>query len=86
MFRKVTSIAVAAAAAALLWAGSANAQVRTAALEDNNSFKLAQAQQAQSRIALVIGNSAYQANTPLNNPINDAQAVAQLLNTAGFGS
>ena len=33
MFRKVASIAVAAAATALLWAGSANAQVRTAALE-----------------------------------------------------
>ncbi len=83
MFRKVASIAVAAAATALLWAGTANAQVRTAALE-GNGFKLAQAQKAESRIALVIGNSQYQANTPLANPINDAQAVAQLLNSAGF--
>ncbi|MET0278769.1 MAG: caspase family protein [Pseudorhodoplanes sp.] len=82
MFRKVASLALAAAATALLWTGSANAQVRTAALEEN-TFKLAQAK-PESRIALVIGNSQYQANTPLNNPINDAQAVAQILNTAGF--
>jgi hypothetical protein len=83
MFRKVASIAVAAAATALLWAGSANAQVRTAALQDTNTFKLAQAQ-PENRIALVIGNSQYQANNPLSNPINDAQAVSQLLNSAGF--
>ena len=81
MFRKVASIAVAAAATALLWAGSANAQVRTAALE--NGFQLAQAP-AENRIALVIGNSQYTSNKPLNNPTNDAQAVSQLLNNAGF--
>ena len=81
MFRKVASIAVAAAATALLWAGSANAQVRTAALE--TGFQLAQAP-AENRIALVIGNSQYTSNKPLNNPTNDAQAVSQLLNNAGF--
>ena len=39
---------------------------------------------AEERLALVIGNSAYESNAPLANPQNDAQAVAQLLNTAGF--
>ncbi len=39
---------------------------------------------AEQRLALVIGNSAYESNLPLSNPQNDAQAVAQLLNTAGF--
>jgi hypothetical protein len=73
MFRKVATLAVAAAATALLWAGSANAQ--------NNP----QAPAApEARIALVIGNSQYTSNKPLNNPTNDAQAVSQLLNNAGF--
>jgi uncharacterized caspase-like protein len=39
---------------------------------------------AQSRMALVIGNSAYQSVTALTNPAHDAQAVAQILNSAGF--
>ncbi len=38
----------------------------------------------RARIALVIGNSQYTSNKPLNNPTNDAQAVSQLLNNAGF--
>ena len=36
------------------------------------------------RIALVIGNSNYQAAPKLANPGNDAQSMAQLLNSAGF--
>lgn len=39
---------------------------------------------AESRMALVIGQSAYRAVTPLPNPANDAKAMAQLLNEAGF--
>lgn len=39
---------------------------------------------SEQRIALVIGNSKYQNATPLPNPDNDAQSVAELLNTAGF--
>jgi hypothetical protein len=39
---------------------------------------------AESRLALVIGQSAYHAVTPLPNPANDAKAVAQLLGDAGF--
>jgi Caspase domain len=38
----------------------------------------------EQRVALVIGNSHYQNVTQLPNPANDAKAVAQLLNAAGF--
>jgi uncharacterized caspase-like protein len=83
MFRKgFASFLVAAAATAVL-STSVSAQVRSAALQ-TSGFQLAQAAQAESRIALVIGNSAYQSNKPLNNPVNDAQAVSQMLNQAGF--
>jgi hypothetical protein len=39
---------------------------------------------ADQRVALVIGNSNYQTAPKLTNPGNDAQSVAQLLNSAGF--
>ena len=39
---------------------------------------------AESRLALVIGQSAYHAVTPLPNPANDAKAMAQLLTDSGF--
>jgi uncharacterized caspase-like protein len=39
---------------------------------------------AENRIALVIGQSAYRAVTPLPNPVNDARAMAQMLTDAGF--
>ena len=39
---------------------------------------------ADQRVALVIGNSNYQTAPKLANPDNDAQSVAQLLNSAGF--
>ena len=39
---------------------------------------------AESRLALVIGNSAYQSAPALPNPANDAKAVADLLQSAGF--
>ncbi len=38
----------------------------------------------QNRVALVIGNSNYQAVTVLPNPANDAKAVAEFLTGAGF--
>jgi hypothetical protein len=44
----------------------------------------AQAALAENRLALVIGQSAYRAVTPLPNPANDARAMAQLLGDAGF--
>ena len=39
---------------------------------------------AESRVALVIGNSSYRAVTPLPNPVNDAKAVADELKSAAF--
>jgi uncharacterized caspase-like protein len=39
---------------------------------------------AQKRVALVIGNSAYQNVVPLTNPINDAAVMATTLKNAGF--
>ena len=39
---------------------------------------------ADRRVALVIGNSAYQRVPKLPNPVNDARAVAALLRGAGF--
>jgi hypothetical protein len=39
---------------------------------------------AESRLALVIGNSNYRSVTPLPNPVNDAKAVAAELTAAGF--
>lgn len=39
---------------------------------------------AAKRVALVIGNSAYEHSTPLNNPKNDATAMAETLSRLGF--
>ncbi len=39
---------------------------------------------AKDRYALVIGNSKYQATMALPNPVRDAGAVAELLDSAGF--
>ena len=39
---------------------------------------------ASKRIALVVGNSAYQHATPLKNPVNDAEAVAETLERLDF--
>ena len=38
----------------------------------------------EERVALVIGNSNYQTAPKLANPSNDAQSMAQMLNSAGF--
>jgi hypothetical protein len=39
---------------------------------------------AEKRVALVVGNGAYQNAAPLPNPTRDAKAVAEMLQTAGF--
>ncbi len=39
---------------------------------------------AETRVALVIGNSKYQNSTPLPNPANDARAIAAKLTAIGF--
>ncbi len=38
----------------------------------------------EKRVALVVGNAAYQSVTPLRNPINDADAMAKALKSVGF--
>ena len=45
---------------------------------------LAHAEAAGRRVALVIGNSAYVSVPELDNPSNDAKAVAQQLRDLGF--
>ena len=39
---------------------------------------------AETRVALVVGNSAYQNTTPLANPLNDARDIAVALKSVGF--
>ncbi|WP_299967482.1 caspase family protein [uncultured Roseobacter sp.] len=39
---------------------------------------------AERRLALVVGNGAYQHSTPLANPVNDAEAMANKLESLGF--
>ena len=39
---------------------------------------------AETRVALVVGNSAYQSTTPLANPLNDARDMAAALKAVGF--
>src|ERR1700674_796178 len=39
---------------------------------------------ADKRVALVIGNSGYQSVPKLSNPFNDANAIARMLQSAGF--
>ena len=43
-----------------------------------------QAAFADKRVALVIGNSAYHGNPRLANPVNDSEAIAATLKSAGF--
>ena len=40
--------------------------------------------QKEKRVALVVGNGAYQHAEPLRNPVNDARAMAKVLKDAGF--
>src|SRR5262249_39753377 len=47
-------------------------------------FLLGAPASAQTRLALVIGNSKYRAVTPLPNPVNDAKAGADELKSAAF--
>lgn len=45
---------------------------------------LAASADAERRLALIIGNGAYQHSQPLANPVNDAQAMANKLESLGF--
>src|SRR5262245_19981843 len=48
------------------------------------SLVSAQAQQAEKRVALVIGNATYQHLSRLDNPLNDAHLMAETLRSLGF--
>jgi hypothetical protein len=48
------------------------------------SFACTGAAMAESRLALVIGQSAYRSVPPLPNPMNDAKAVSEALTESGF--
>lgn len=50
---------------------------------DERGLTTQKAQQKESRIALVIGNSAYK-DAPLQNPVNDARDMAHALRELGF--
>src|SRR5215813_2749572 len=63
--------------------GTAFAQTRTAEL-DRIQAPAQALPEPEQRVALVIGNSKYENTVPLANPDNDAQSVAELLNSAGF--
>ncbi|ANW03437.1 caspase family protein [Bradyrhizobium icense] len=70
-----------------LLAGLLNFAVTGAALAEAPNVDIRNGMQtppADQRVALVIGNSNYQIAPKLANPGNDAQSMAQLLNSAGF--
>ena len=50
---------------------------------DDRGFVAPEAMKSERRVALVIGNSAYQ-DAPLKNPANDARVMAQTLRALGF--
>ncbi|MGJ4926212.1 caspase family protein [Bradyrhizobium sp. HKCCYLS2038] len=58
--------------------------LRAALLAGGLLAGLAPAMAESSRLALVIGQSAYRSVTPLPNPANDASAMAKMLGEAGF--
>lgn len=63
-------------------ASPVNAVSKTASLQSKGPVLASSTK--ERRLALVIGNSNYETVKALPNPANDARAVAQLLNTAGF--
>ena len=65
----------------LLSFGAAFAEAANAAIGDGAQSP---PQGQEQRIALVMGNSNYQTAPKLANPSNDAESMAQMLNSAGF--
>jgi uncharacterized membrane protein YgcG len=63
--------------------GTALAQTRIAEV-DRIQAPAQALPEPEQRVALVMGNSKYESTTTLTNPDNDAQSVAELLNSAGF--
>jgi formylglycine-generating enzyme required for sulfatase activity len=52
--------------------------------KDDRNLVVQGSQGGESRVALVIGNSAYRDSPPLANPVNDAEDVANKLRVLGF--
>ena len=63
----------------------ANAEQRLASLAKSGAQPKAASAPPEKRVALVIGNSAYQHVPALRNPANDAKALATALRKVGFG-
>jgi len=61
-----------------VWVGQAIAQYQAPGLNGGNSFA-----SGERRVALVIGNAAYE-SSPLRNPVNDVRAMAAALKDVGF--
>lgn len=83
LHRTFFGVLTAALLAATAFAGQAWAQTPNSPPQAPPS-QGSSAPKPQARVALVIGNSAYTGVTALPNPSNDAKAISQLLNSAGF--
>jgi hypothetical protein len=76
------------------WSGQVQRATETAAVDQSTQSlppvqlqavnKPVNPDNAEQRVALVIGNSNYQNVAQLSNPVNDARSIAKLLNAAGF--
>ena len=82
-FKSLLGAGMLAAGLLSLAQGPACAQTRTAEL-DRIQAPAQALPRPEQRVALVIGNSNYRNVAPLPNPDNDAQSVAEFLNSAGF--
>jgi hypothetical protein len=78
---RVSSLVLASLVAAYSLAIPALEEV--AAQTDSRGMRVEKGSQTDRRVALVIGNSAYK-DSPLLNPVNDAQAMAQTLRSLRF--
>lgn len=76
--------AMANAGAGASASGSREAAITAPSATPDNDGSKAVYSEPEKRIALVIGNSAYENVARLPNPANDAKAMSQFLNSAGF--
>src|SRR5262245_5400828 len=83
MFRLKSLLLYAGLLGSLLGFACGPLAAQTAIVEQGNAAPTA-LQGPEQRVALVIGNSNYQNAPQLANPDNDAQSMAQFLNSAGF--
>lgn len=77
-------LALANAGEAVVTAASKDATIMASPAKADPDGNKAVYAEPEKRIALVIGNSAYENVSRLPNPANDAKAMSQFLNSAGF--